>query len=304
MGVLQVSALVGSQASTLATLLRLLFLLGALTLLFSFAAGLFLANRALLPARLAYSRQRDFIADASHELRTPLTMLRSSVEFVLRGRDHLRPDDVSILEDTVQETVHLTCLANNMLSLAQLDSETRVEEDIVDLAEVADEVVRWAHPLCQERGIEIDIVTRRPVLVVGDRPLLEQTALILVDNAIKYNRPGGSVHVEVREIGQTAEMRVSDTGIGISSEHLGRLGERFYRVDRARSRESGGAGLGLSIVRSIAARHGGSFHLDSEPKVGTRACFTLPLIATETQAESVDLTKGADANAAMKSNLP
>jgi signal transduction histidine kinase len=281
LGVLVVGLPFGTQISTLDTLLHLLLLLGFLTLVFSAAAGLFLANRALQPAKLAYARQRDFIADASHELRTPLTMLRSTVEFVLRGSNHLPPDDVALLEDAVLETAHITNLANNMLSLARLESDdNHIEEDVVDLGDMARQVVSWADSLASERRVRIKTHLEESVLVIGDRSLIEQATLILLDNAIKYNRSDGEVLLRVLKEHEKAILEVIDTGIGIAREHLARLGERFYRVDKARSRESGGAGLGLSIVRSIAARHDGSFDLSSEEGRGTTARLTLVAVET------------------------
>jgi signal transduction histidine kinase len=258
-----------------------MFIVGAFTLIFSAAAGVFLANRALQPAKIAYARQRDFIADASHELRTPLTMLRSTVEFILRGSNHLPPDDVALLKDAVMETGHLTNLANNMLSLARLESDQiHIEDDVVDLGELASEVVKWAEPLAGERHIVVATESSETVLLIADRALIEQASLILLDNAIKYNRPHGSVTVRVSKESANAVLEVRDTGIGIAAEHLSRLGERFYRVDKARSRESGGAGLGLSIVRTIASRHGGSFDVVSQEDVGTTARLTLPAVET------------------------
>jgi len=249
-------------------------------ILLSIGAGLFLASRALQPARIAYTRQRDFIADASHELRTPLTMLRSTVEFVLRGREHLTADDVALLEDTVEETTHLTQLANNMLDLARLDSETfHIEEDVVDLGEIAVEVTRWSQALAKERGITITATVAQPALVLGDASLLLQSLLVLVDNAIKYNRPSGTVSVTVSRDGDNVVVEVVDTGIGVAAVDLNRLGERFYRVDKARSRESGGAGLGLSIVRSIIARHNGTFDITSEQGSGTQATIHLGIVS-------------------------
>lgn len=284
LGVIQVAAPVGTQLQTLDTLLRWLLLIGALGVLCAAFGGLFLANRALLPARLAYRRQRDFIADASHELRTPLTILRSNVEVVLRGRERLPEEDVVLLEDTVREAGHLTAIANTMLDLARLDGEgAHLEAEIVDLVQLADEVTRWAGSLAAEHDLSIRMQGTGTVLLVGDRTLLQQAALILIDNAIKYNRPGGEVTVRVWTDGHQAHLEVRDTGIGIQAQHLPRLGERFFRVDKARSRESGGSGLGLSLVRSIAGRHGGAFHLTSEPGQGTTATLSLPALRTARQ---------------------
>ena len=119
-----------------------------------------------------------------------------------------------------------------------------------------------------------------PALVIGNRSLLEQAALILLDNAIKYNRPAGRVTVSAIANGDRAMLTVSDTGIGIPPEHLPHLGERFYRIDKARSREAGGAGLGLSIARGIATLHNGTLTLTSEPGQGTVATMALPAVRT------------------------
>jgi signal transduction histidine kinase len=168
-------------------------------------------------------------------------------------------------------------LANTMLNLARLDAGSEhIEQEVVDLAAVAGEVARRVASLALEKELAIQVEGERPVLVVGDRLLLQQAALVLADNAIKYNRPAG--HVLLRVTGQEdkAYLEVRDTGIGIAPEHVPHLGERFYRVDKARSREVGGAGLGLSIAQSIAAQHGGALEINSEPGQGTTATLVLP----------------------------
>lgn len=285
LGAVVVGTPIGPQIDALNKLVALLLGLGALALLVAAVGGLFLANRALLPARLAYARQRDFIADASHELRTPLTMLRADAEVLLRGREHFHPDDVLLLQDVVTEAAHMGALADHMLDLARLDSEnTEIERDVVDLAELARDVVRRVSPLAAEKGLTVGLEAEQAVMVIGDRLLLEQVVLVLVDNAIKYNRQGGEVAVRVSAQADEAVVEVRDTGIGIAPEHLPRLGERFYRVDKARSRDTGGAGLGVSIAQRIAARHGGALRLDSELGRGTSARLVLPLAKTRTGA--------------------
>jgi signal transduction histidine kinase len=277
LGVYEAGLPVGDRIQALQTLLSLLVITGVIGLVAAAIGGLFLARRSLQPAQVAYLRQRDFIADASHELRTPLTMLRSNVEVVLRGRGQLPADDVALLEDTVMEAGHLTALANNMLDLARLDRNgIHLEEDVVDLGEMTAELARWAEALAAQHQLTIRADSAETVLVVGDRTLLEQAVLTLIDNAIKYNRPGGAIEIRVWCDQQQAHLEVRDTGIGIEAAHVPHLGERFYRVDKARSRESGGAGLGLSIVRGIAAQHGGSLHLDSDPGSGTSAILSFP----------------------------
>lgn len=276
-GVVQVGTPVGAQFDALSVLLHLLLAVGVLALLAASAGGFFLANRALVPARLAHTRQSEFIADASHELRTPLTMLRADAEVLLRGRDRLPTDDVLILEDVVAETSHMANLANSMLNLARLDSgSAQIEHEVVDLGDLADALARRIGPLADERQIIVRLEREGQALVIGDRLLLEQAALVMLDNAVKYNHQGGEVVVRTGVEDGRALLEVRDTGMGIAAEHLPHLGERFYRVDKARSREAGGAGLGVSIAQSIAAQHGGSLALTSEPGKGTTAILALP----------------------------
>jgi signal transduction histidine kinase len=275
--VVETAAQVGPQLDALRTLLTLLSIMGVIALAIAAAGGSFLADKALAPARIAYARQRDFIADASHELRTPLTMLRADAEVLLRSRTRLDPEDAEIVEDIVAETAHMSALADNMLNLARLDSgEMPLEQEVVDLTALAAEIGRRMSALAAGRGLSVQLDQGEPVLVVADRLLLEQTILILVDNAVKYNQHGGEVAIRVARQGDRAVLTVRDTGIGIAAEHLPHLGERFYRVDKARSREMGGAGLGVSIARSIARRHGGTLELMSSPGEGTTATLSLP----------------------------
>jgi signal transduction histidine kinase len=259
-------------------LLTLLLTVGGVALLGAGLGGLFLANRALAPARLAWTHQQRFIADAAHELRTPLTLLRADAEVLLRSREHLAVEDGALLEDIVAEANHMGILANNMLTLARLDnSSSHQEHEVVNLDDVAFLGARRIQALADQTEISIQVETNDTVLVIGDPTLLEQAVLALLDNAIKYNRRGGHVTVRTAVKQGQAILEVRDTGIGIAAEHLSHLGERFYRVDKARSREAGGTGLGLSIARSIAIAHGGTLTLTSIPDQGTTVTLMLPL---------------------------
>src|ERR1700730_7342182 len=256
----------------------LLLTVGGVALLGAGLGGLFLANRALAPARLAWTYQQRFIADAAHELRTPLTLLRADAEVLLRSREQLAAEDGALLEDIVAEANHMANLANNMLALARLDNaSSHREHEVVNLADVALLGARRIQALADQTEISIQVETNDTVLVIGDPTLLEQAVLALLDNAIKYNRRGGHITVRTATKQGQALLEVSDTGIGIAAEHLPHLGERFYRVDKARSREAGGTGLGLSIARSIAIAHGGTLTLTSIPDQGTTVTLMLPL---------------------------
>ncbi|GEM_PF-295532 len=283
LGVVMVGMPIQGQLDALHDLLYALLIVGTLTLLGAAVSGFLLAQRAMAPARLAIERQQEFIADASHELRTPLTLLRADAEVLLRGRKRLPPDDAELLEDIVDETAHMSDLTTNLLTLARLDAGSMaVEHDLIDLGDVASQTIRRAQALASERDIRLTNLTQptsEPALVVGDRALLERAALILVDNAIKYTQAGGAVTVRVARAGSQATLTVSDNGPGVAPEHLKRLSERFYRVDKARSREMGGAGLGLAIARGIVETHKGTLTFASEVGKGLMATLTLPAAA-------------------------
>ena len=288
LGVLQVGLDITGEAQALQTLLRLILEVGALTLLGCGIGGALLAARALAPARLSFTRQQQFIADASHELRTPITILRANAEVLLRGRSRLDPDDAPLLDDIVTETEHMGALAENLLTLARLDAgSSHLEQEIVDISAVAEDVARRVRPLVEEQRIQLAVEPAPALLVLGDSARLSEVALILVDNAIKYNRPGGSVTIRTYRDGQQAIFEVRDTGVGIAPAHLQHLGERFYRVDKARSRQMGGAGLGIAIARGIAAAHHGALTLASVPNKGTTATLALPILDVEAADKSI-----------------
>ena len=249
LGVIIVGALIAGQNNALHVLVVHLLVLGVLLLFVASGGGLFLARRALAPARLAMERQQAFVADVSHELRTPLTLLRSDAEVLLRGRDRLDEDDAALLTDIVAETAHMSGLVTNMLTLARLDaSQYAMKRDVVDLTEITLRVEQRVQARASERGVTVEAQQGAPVLTVGDEALLEQAALILVDNAITYNKARGTVVVRTRATAKHATLDVVDTGVGLAPEDLARLGTRFYRVDKARTHATGGVGIGLGLV--------------------------------------------------------
>lgn len=278
-GVVLIGESIQAQETALSLLLTLLLAVGGVALLGAGLGGLFLANRALAPARLAWAHQQRFIGDAAHELRTPLTLLRADAEVLLRSREHLAAEDAALLEDIVAETNHMATLASNLLTLARLDNgSSHQEHEVINLADVALSGARRIQALADQAEISIQVESNDTALVIGDPTLLEQAVLALLDNAIKYNRHGGHVTVRTATKQGHALLEVCDTGIGIAAEHLLHLGERFYRVDKARSREAGGTGLGLSIARGIAIALGGTLTLTSIPEQGTTVTLTLPLV--------------------------
>jgi len=294
-GVVLIGESVQPQESALSLLLTLLLSMGGVALLGAGLGGLFLANRALDPARLAWTNQQRFIADASHELRTPLTLLRADAEVLLRGRDRLDAEDAVLLEDIVVEANRMSRLSNSLLTLARLDNTSlHREHEVVNLVELAQKGARRVQALAEQSGITLQVENIDTPYVIGDPLLLEQALLVLLDNAIKYSYSGGYVIMRAKTKDEQALIEVSDNGVGIDAEHLLHLGERFYRVDKARSRDAGGTGLGLSIARSIAVTHGGSLSFSSIPGQGTTVAVTLPLTyethSDDSEEESVRIT--------------
>ncbi|MDI6771547.1 MAG: histidine kinase dimerization/phospho-acceptor domain-containing protein [bacterium] len=184
-----------------------------------------LANRALAPAQLALARQQSFISDASHELRTPLTLIRANAEVLLRHRDRPNPGDAGLVLDIVAETEHMDRLTTNLLTLARLDAgQFHLEREPIDLREVAESVARRLAPLARQKDVAVHEDYGTETRLLGDRQALEQAALILLENAIKFTPPGGTVTLRTSASDGLVNLVVEDTGVGISAEHLSRLG--------------------------------------------------------------------------------
>ena len=210
---------------------------------------------------------------------TPLALLRANADVLLRGRAHLAEEDAELLEDIVAETIYMDKMTSNMLLLAQMDAgHLHLEREEINLGQVAEQVVRRGQSLADQVSITLIFQQEEAAWALGDYVLLEQATLLLLDNALKYTQPGGKVSVHTFTENGYACLRVNDTGIGIAPTDLSRLGERFYRVDKARSREASGHGLGLSITRGIVALHKGELTMTSEFGKGTSATLLLLVI--------------------------
>ena len=220
--------------------------------------------------RLFRTQQR-FIADISHELRTPLTTIRGNVDLMRRMDCLDRPS----LDAIQAESDRVIRLVGDLLLLAQTDAGQTIRREKVELDTVMLEVFRQMRPLAE--GIELIIGEEDQAVILGDADRIKQLMLNLVDNAIKYTPQGGRVTLGLRRTEREAVLTVADTGIGIPAEDLAHIFERFYRVDKARSRTAGGTGLGLSIVQWIAQAHGGRIDVQSEVGKGTTFTVRLPL---------------------------
>jgi heavy metal sensor kinase len=229
----------------------------------------------------AFREATRFTADASHELRTPVSLIRTSAEVALR-RERPAAEYRQALETVLLEAERMSALVQDLLTLARADAGVEgLRRGSVDLGTLASGLEGSLRAMCDTRGLELRVeAPREPVVVAGDHGALEQLVLSLADNAVKYTPAPGGVSVSVsRSVGE-AVVTVADTGIGIAPEDLPQVFDRFYRADKARSRDSGGTGLGLSIVKSIAEQHGGTIGIVSRPGEGTRVEVRFPAEAT------------------------
>ena len=220
--------------------------------------------------------RRDFVANASHELKTPVASIQALAETL---SDAVGEDPVAarhFLERLVVEATRLSSLVNDLLDLSRLEGEP-AGGGPVDLSEVVAEEADRLRPRAEAAGLRLVIESREPVAVSGSRSDLGLLVHNLVDNAIRYSPNGGEVRAMVRINHGHAELRVADTGLGISARDQERIFERFYRADPARSRATGGTGLGLSIVRHVVETHGGRVSVRSVLGAGSTFIVTLPL---------------------------
>lgn len=232
----------------------------------------------------ALKLKNDFIADASHELRTPLTVLRANAELAMT----LDSDDQAqreLLDEILQESERMTRLVSDLLLLASSDAGSLpLELELVEVAPFLKELSERAGVLARERGVTLQTALAARGLVEIDSARIEQVVLILIDNAGKYSPPETLVTLRSVTRGEEIVIEVEDRGPGIPAAELPNIFERFYRVDKARSRRQGGAGLGLAIARSIVVAHGGRISADSQVGRGTTMRITLPAIPMTDQA--------------------
>jgi two-component system phosphate regulon sensor histidine kinase PhoR len=237
--------------------------------------GVVIVLRDVTELRLLESMRREFVANVSHELRTPLTSIKGFVETILNGKT----DDEAFVQRYLSivsgETDRMITLINDLLDLTKIESRRqKLVFEEVNLKEIFDDTITVLASKAEEREVAVEN-RLDDLIVLGNPKMLRQVAINLVDNAIKYNKQGGQVWIEAAVNDGIASISVTDTGIGIPSEHLERVFERFYRVDKGRSRQMGGTGLGLSIVKHIIERHKGRIWAESEYEQGTTITFTL-----------------------------
>jgi heavy metal sensor kinase len=225
----------------------------------------------------SFAEIRRFTADASHELRTPLTVIRTEAEVALAKPLNLA-EHQQLLGSILEECSRLTRLTDQLLALAREDARAASQaQEPVDLTDLVADVVETMRPLAEAKELHLRVKANGSAWVRGDAARLREVFFNLLDNGIKYTPKGGEVEVRVVQDGSEAIATVRDTGIGIPAEHLPHVFDRFYRVDKARSRTEGGTGLGLSIAQCTIAAHGGRIELTSAPGQGATCTVRLPV---------------------------
>src|SRR2546428_263395 len=235
----------------------------------------------------AFKRISQFTADASHELRTPVALMRTTAELSLR-KPRPEAEYREALTQILRELETTSALVEKLMLLARADSGVEALQFApLDLAENLREACRQGHTLAQAKQISLqEQIANRPVIVEGDAHALQRLFLILIDNAVKYTPAEGRVTASLTDTNGFAVAEIRDTGIGIATVDLPHIFERFYRADKARSREMGGVGLGLSIGRWIAEAHGGAIEVESTPSQGSVFRVRLPISKGEPEVSA------------------
>lgn len=256
---------------------RLLLIMGTSEVLLLLMAFI-LARANMIPITRALKQQRRFVADAAHEFKTPMTVIQNKLETMLEHPNDSVMDQVENVANSLTEVRHLNKLTADMLKLAQADAEVVMFDfKPTDLVEVIKDVSEILEIQFNEKKQTLKIEIPTKLIIDGDAQRLRQLILNLVENAHKYTEENTTITIQLKKLRNTARIKIIDNGEGISAEDKKHLFDRFYRVDKSRSRASGGHGLGLSIVQWIVEGHGGKINVEDSVPHGTTFEITLPL---------------------------
>ncbi len=283
LGMMYMGIDISSSNDVFFKLLRAFLILGLIFSSIVFPLSILMSRKAMKPIRESLIRQREFVTDASHELRTPLSILHSSLDVVEEeDRGRLSQLSTRVLADMRDEVRRMAKLVSDLLTLARADSgHPQLQVTRYDVVLSLGQVIRNAHTLSQAKDIRVELAAFPSQIITADQQRIEQLMYILVENAITYTPHGGTIRIEVSHIEHaripSIEIQVTDSGMGIPEDDLSKIFERFYRVDKHRSKRMGGSGLGLSIAQWIVDAHDGSISVNSEIGKGTSFTVTLPV---------------------------
>lgn len=267
-----------AQQAILKNLIYTFAAVGLIMLVALYFTSRFFANRSIHPVKEAFDKQKQFIADASHELKTPLAIINTNADVLLSNREETIESQARWLEYIKLETERMARLTNDLLYLTEMDdSRTRMVYTPFDLSETVERIMLTMEAVIFEKELTLDYDIEPKLMVQGSNEQIHQVIMILLDNAIKYANPRGSIHISLKHQQNEVLLSVTNTGEGIAPEHLTRIFDRFYRTDASRARKQGGYGLGLAIASSIVEQHAGKLYATSI--VGESTTFHLQLDA-------------------------
>jgi heavy metal sensor kinase len=241
-------------------------------------------NRMIDRLEDALAHNRRFSADVSHELRTPLTIMRGELEPLVENPD-LSTQALDAVGSVLEEIERMSDIVESLLVISKLDAQGPLQKSLVNLSALALSTVEQMQLLAEDKQLKVHSGVSAEIWVLGDRVRLQQAIVNLLDNAIKYTPAGGQISLSIFAQGDHGVIEISDNGIGIPAEYLPFVFDRFYRADKARSRESGGTGLGLSIVKAICAAHDAVVSIQSREGMGTTVRVELPVCTAEEIAQ-------------------
>ncbi|MGO4732802.1 sensor histidine kinase [Paenibacillus sp. 2KB_22] len=267
---------VTAQQGILTNLIYTFAVVGLLMLIVIYFLSRYFANRSIAPVREAFEKQKQFIGDASHELKTPLAIINTNADVLLANQEDTIANQAKWLHYIKSETERMTGLTNDLLYLTQMDdSRSTMIHTKFNMSDAVESIILPMEAVIFEKNISLDYNIEPNLTVHGNSEQIKQVILILLDNAVKYSGPKGSVNVTLQKQNNDVMLAVSNTGEGIAPEHLDRIFDRFYRTDSSRARTHGGHGLGLAIARSIVDQHKGELYARSV--VGEGATFYVRL---------------------------
>ncbi|WP_435791714.1 sensor histidine kinase [Clostridium sp.] len=231
----------------------------------AFLSSYFVANKALVPIKQAWIKEKTFVADASHELRTPLTVIRTNMEIVMDNENETVKSQKNWLFNIQYEYMKMTKLIDDLLFLAREDNKEKyVNISAINLSEIVLQTCNEFKPLVAEKEIELLVNIEKGIVIPGDDIKMNRLICILIDNAIKDTGSSGKIEVSCHRTDKHCVIKVSDTGIGISEQDITKIFQRFYRADKSRNSEIEGTGLGLSIADSIVKQFNGTMRVSSK----------------------------------------
>ncbi|GIP29026.1 histidine kinase [Paenibacillus sp. J23TS9] len=258
---------VTAQLKIITNLIYTFSIVALVMLVVIYLTSRYFANRSIAPVREAFDKQKRFIADASHELKTPLAVINTNADVLLANSEDTILAQSKWLHHIKSETERMKTLTNDLLYLTQMDdAQSQMIFVPFNLSEAVESVILTMEAVIYEKEIALTYEIEPDQTIMGSSEQIKQVVMILLDNAIKYTNPQGSIHLTLNRQYNHLLLKVTNTGEGIASEHVDRIFDRFYRIDSSRSRKHGGYGLGLAIAKSIVEQHKGKIYVKSTPK--------------------------------------